>query len=80
MSDKLPRTVFFRHGFSMAGGEEVMTPDEFARWWDDQAEARKGGARFADELRLEVAKRRSLSNFRQLKVVGGSSDSWLVRP
>ena len=73
-------------------GEEVMTVEQFAHWFEDQS-GREGGAIFRDELRREVARRRGLPNFRQLKIMRGCVDleaehSWnnvgpftvLVRP
>ena len=36
------------------GGDEVMTSEQFAAWFEGQAPSRETGARFVDELRREV--------------------------
>ncbi|CAJ1395623.1 unnamed protein product [Effrenium voratum] len=62
------------------GGEEVMSAEELAAWLQDQLGARRAGASFVDQLRREVAQRRGLSNFRQLRILSASgastSGSW----
>ncbi|CAJ1395512.1 unnamed protein product [Effrenium voratum] len=55
------------------GGDEVMTSEQFAAWFEGQAPSRETGARFVDELRREVARRRRCANFRQLQVLCGSA-------
>ncbi|CAJ1352347.1 unnamed protein product, partial [Effrenium voratum] len=56
----------------LASGQEVMTVEDFARWWDETSEQRECGAIasdcFCDALRREVARRMQLGNFRQLRL------------
>ena len=58
-------------------GEDVMTEDEFAAWWSEHLQ----GGVFIDVLRLHLATKLRLKNFRQLALVCGDdtlSDSHWV--
>ena len=64
----LPRTMAV---IMAMGGEEVMTAEQFAQWWEDTSDHRTGGLCFHDQLRQELANRLGLANFRQLRVLAG---------
>ena len=55
----------------LSSGREVMTEQDFARWWEEQHDDRERGTSFCDALRREVAKRLPLRNFRRLSLAIG---------
>ncbi|CAJ1424721.1 unnamed protein product [Effrenium voratum] len=64
-------------------GEEVMTREEFAKWWNEQHELRDGNMPFVDALRRHLAVQLQIPNFRRLALVRGEDvlrpeDPWQI--